>query len=78
MRIHIIGINYWPEQTGIAVFSTGRAEYLAARGHEVTMCTAVPYYPQWRVGDGYSGAAFSGNSTPASRSSAARSTCRGA
>ena len=49
MRIHIIGINYWPEVTGIAVFSTGRAEHLASAGHEVTMCTAVPYYPQWRV-----------------------------
>jgi colanic acid biosynthesis glycosyl transferase WcaI len=58
MRVHIIGINYWPEQTGIAVFSTGRAEYLAARGHEVTMCTAVPYYPHWRVFDGYDGRSF--------------------
>ena len=29
MNIHIIGINYWPETTGIAVFSTGRAEFLA-------------------------------------------------
>jgi colanic acid biosynthesis glycosyl transferase WcaI len=53
LRIHIVGINYWPETTGIAVFSTGRAEYLAARGHEVTMCTAVPYYPEWRVAEGY-------------------------
>ncbi len=58
MRIHVIGINYWPETTGIAVFSTGRAEYLASRGHEVTMCAAVPYYPQWRVPDGYRGVRF--------------------
>jgi colanic acid biosynthesis glycosyl transferase WcaI len=49
VRIHIISINYWPETTGIAVFSTGRAEHLAAAGHDVTMCTATPYYPQWRV-----------------------------
>ena len=55
MRIHIIGINYWPEMTGIAVFSTGRAEHLAADGHDVTMCTAVPYYPQWRVPEEYRG-----------------------
>ena len=53
MRIHIIGINYWPEVTGIAVFSTGRAEFLAERGHRVTMCTAWPYYPQWRVAPEY-------------------------
>ena len=49
VRIHIIGINYWPESTGIAVFNTGRAEFLAAAGHAVTMCTAMPYYPEWRV-----------------------------
>jgi colanic acid biosynthesis glycosyl transferase WcaI len=55
VRIHIIGINYWPEVTGIAVFSTGRAEQLAAAGHEVTMCAAVPYYPWWRVPDAYRG-----------------------
>jgi len=53
VRIHVIGINYWPEQTGIAVFSTGRAEYLAARGHQVTVCSAVPYYPEWRVAAAY-------------------------
>jgi putative colanic acid biosynthesis glycosyltransferase WcaI len=58
MRIHIIGINYWPEVTGIAVFSTGRAEHLAAAGHHVTMCTAVPYYPQWRVPEEYRGLKF--------------------
>jgi len=58
MRIHIIGINYWPEMTGIAVFSTGRAEHLAAAGHQVTMCAAVPYYPQWRVPEGYRGLKF--------------------
>jgi colanic acid biosynthesis glycosyl transferase WcaI len=53
VHIHIIGINYWPETTGIAVFSTGRAEYLASRGHRVTMCAAVPYYPEWRVAREY-------------------------
>ena len=58
MRVHIIGINYWPEVTGIAVFSTGRAEYLASRGHDVTMCAAVPYYPQWRVPNEYRGLTF--------------------
>jgi len=58
MRVHIIGINYWPEVTGIAVFSTGRAEHLASAGHDVTMCAAVPYYPQWRVPAEYRGLKF--------------------
>jgi colanic acid biosynthesis glycosyl transferase WcaI len=55
MRILIIGINYSPEETGIAVFTAGRAEYLAERGHEVTVCTGFPYYPHWRVREPYRG-----------------------
>jgi putative colanic acid biosynthesis glycosyltransferase WcaI len=55
LRIHVLGINYWPETTGIAVFTTGRAEYLASCGHRVTMCTAVPYYPQWKIAGEYRG-----------------------
>jgi colanic acid biosynthesis glycosyl transferase WcaI len=58
MHLLVLGINYWPEETGIAVFSTGRCEYLAAQGHGVTMVTAFPYYPQWRVYDGYRGRLF--------------------
>jgi colanic acid biosynthesis glycosyl transferase WcaI len=58
MRLLVLGINYWPEETGIAVFTTGRCEYLAAQGHDVTMVTAFPYYPQWRVHDGYRGQLF--------------------
>ena len=55
VRIVMLGINYWPEETGIAVFNTGRCEHLAARGHEVTMCTGFPYYPRWRVAEAYRG-----------------------
>jgi colanic acid biosynthesis glycosyl transferase WcaI len=53
MRLLYIGINYWPDETGIAPFATGRCEYLASRGHSVTVCTAFPYYPQWRIPDEY-------------------------
>jgi colanic acid biosynthesis glycosyl transferase WcaI len=58
MRIAMLGINYWPEETGIAVFSTGRCEYLAERGHTVTMLTGLPYYPRWRVDPAYRGRLF--------------------
>ena len=58
MRILFLGINYWPEETGIAVFNTGRCEYLAAHGHQVIMCTGFPYYPQWRVATPYRGRLF--------------------
>ncbi|QSR85428.1 WcaI family glycosyltransferase [Methylacidimicrobium sp. B4] len=58
MRILFLGINYWPEETGIAVFNTGRCEYLASRGHHVTMVTGLPYYPQWQVAAEYRGKGF--------------------
>jgi len=55
MRILVLSINYWPEETGIAPVVTSRCEYLASRGHEVTVCTTMPYYPQWRVNERYRG-----------------------
>ncbi|MDR3792607.1 MAG: WcaI family glycosyltransferase [Terracidiphilus sp.] len=55
MRILIFSINYWPEVTGIGAFTTYRAEYLAGAGHEVDVCTAFPYYPEWRVAPEYAG-----------------------
>jgi putative colanic acid biosynthesis glycosyltransferase WcaI len=53
MHILLLSINYWPDETGIAPFATDRCEYLAARGHQVTVCTGLPYYPQWRVSTSY-------------------------
>lgn len=55
MRILILSINYWPEVTGIGAFTTYRAEYLAAAGHEVEVCTTFPYYPEWKVPEDYKG-----------------------
>lgn len=54
MRIVIYGINYSPELTGVGKYSGEMAEWLTSRGHEVHVVTAPPYYPQWRIGDGYS------------------------
>lgn len=47
MRITVWGINYAPELTGIAPYNTDLCEYLAAQGHEVSMVTGFPYYPNW-------------------------------
>ncbi len=55
MRILILSINYWPEVTGIGAFTTYRAEHLAAAGHSVEVCTAFPYYPNWKVAAEYRG-----------------------
>jgi colanic acid biosynthesis glycosyl transferase WcaI len=53
VRILIVGINYSPEETGIAPYTAGLAEHLAGRGHCVVVVTGLPSYPQWRVYDGY-------------------------
>jgi colanic acid biosynthesis glycosyl transferase WcaI len=58
MKILVLSVNYWPEETGIGPLVTSRCEYLASHGHEVTVCTTMPYYPQWRVGEPYSGAVW--------------------
>lgn len=60
MHFAFLGINYWPDETGIAPFTTGRCEYLASRGHRVTVFTGFPYYPAWRVPTEYRGHLFSG------------------
>jgi colanic acid biosynthesis glycosyl transferase WcaI len=53
LRILVLTINYWPEQTGIGPILTRRCEYLASVGHEVTVWTSMPYYPEWRIHPGY-------------------------
>jgi colanic acid biosynthesis glycosyl transferase WcaI len=55
MKVLILSINYWPEVAGIGAFTTYRAEYLAAAGHDVEICTTFPYYPEWEVPPGYAG-----------------------
>ncbi len=54
-RILLIGINYWPEETGVAPYTTALAEHLVAAGSRVTVITGMPHYPRWRVFDGYRG-----------------------
>lgn len=49
MRILIYGINFSPELTGIGKYSGEMADWLANQGHEVTVITAPPYYPEWSV-----------------------------
>jgi colanic acid biosynthesis glycosyl transferase WcaI len=53
MRILIHGLNFAPEPTGIGRFTGEMAAWLAARGHRVGAVTTPPYYPAWKVGEGY-------------------------
>ena len=49
MQILLVTTNYWPEPTGIAVYTTDFAETLQAEGHKVSVLTSLPHYPWWRV-----------------------------
>ena len=54
MKILLYGINYSPELTGIGKYSGEMAAWMAAKGHEVRVVTAPPYYPDWKVWQGFS------------------------
>ena len=54
MKILVCGINYSPDLIGIAKYTSEMCEWLAARGHEVRVITAAPYYPDWQVPQPYS------------------------
>ncbi len=54
MKILVYGINYSPELTGIGKYTGEMVEWMARQGHEVRVITAPPYYPEWKVGTGYS------------------------
>ena len=55
-RILVWSPNYAPELTGIPPLVTDACEWLADRGHEVDVVTAMPNYPHRRIDDAYRGA----------------------
>lgn len=46
-RFLVSSINFAPDHAGIGVYSTDWPVFLAEQGHDVTMVTGFPYYPQW-------------------------------
>ncbi len=53
MRILIYGLNAAPELTGIGKYTGEMSSWLAARGHDVHLVTAPPYYPAWSIQPGF-------------------------
>jgi glycosyltransferase involved in cell wall biosynthesis len=49
ISIGIVGINYFPEDAGIAPYTLGLAQYLESQGHNVNVLTAMPHYPRWVI-----------------------------
>ncbi|WP_281533930.1 glycosyltransferase [Cryobacterium breve] len=53
LNVLVIGLNYAPELTGVAPYTSGLARGLAQRGHAVRALTTRPHYPEWKVHPGY-------------------------
>jgi colanic acid biosynthesis glycosyl transferase WcaI len=64
LRILIYGLNYSPELTGIGKYTGEMAAWLAARGHEVHVVTAPPYYPAWQIHQEYRGKMYRTERSP--------------
>lgn len=54
-RLTIIGLNYAPESSGNAPYTTSLAQGMQKLGWDVQVITGFPSYPQWRIYDGYEG-----------------------
>jgi len=55
MKILLLGINYSPEIISTAVYSSTLADNMAKKGVVTSVVTALPYYPAWRVFEGWRG-----------------------
>ncbi len=55
LHILLVTSAYAPERAGTAPLNTELCEYLAARGHRISVVTSFPHYPQWRVFPAYRG-----------------------
>jgi len=62
-KIVIIGINYYPEDSAIGLYTTEKAEYLVSKGFDITVITGFPYYPQWEIREDYKSKSYLVNET---------------
>lgn len=55
VKVAVVCMYYWPEQSGSAPYVTGMAEHYATLGADVRVIAAVPHYPEWAVAEAYAG-----------------------
>ena len=48
-RVLLATTNFWPEPTGISVYTTDLAENLETKGYKVSVLTSLPHYPWWKI-----------------------------
>jgi len=53
VKILFYGLNFKPELTGVGKYSGEMVNWLANHNHQIRVITSPPYYPQWRVSNGY-------------------------
>ena len=52
-KITIVGINFWPKDTAIGLYTYQLANFYREQGLEVNVITGFPYYPEWRINSEY-------------------------
>lgn len=52
-NITLMGINFYPEDTAIGLYSTQMCEYLSKQNYDIDVITGFPYYPQWEIKEEY-------------------------
>ena len=58
MKILILGLNFAPELIGVGKYTGEMAAWLAEQGHDVRVITTPPYYPAWKIREGYQARAY--------------------
>jgi glycosyltransferase involved in cell wall biosynthesis len=53
LNVLIVSTNFWPEPTGISVYTTDLAEALKEAGYSVSVLTSLPHYPWWKIPSEY-------------------------
>lgn len=51
--VAVFGINAYPEEIGIAPYTTGMVRHLSSRDWQVEFVTGLPHYPSWSVPEDY-------------------------
>jgi colanic acid biosynthesis glycosyl transferase WcaI len=49
----LISPFFYPDEIGIALYNKLTVDYLLKNKYDVSIITAVPYYPEWRVKEPY-------------------------
>jgi colanic acid biosynthesis glycosyl transferase WcaI len=58
LKILISACYFTPDPIGGGKFTGEMAEWLAAHGHQVRAVVAAPFYPQWKIAEGYSSSRY--------------------